>query len=233
MLQEEKAAQEYICNVSDEDRKAYNRNLTAHQKGISREKMTEAYNEWADRYENDLGPNRYRGPDIVAQTLTNLFHNEATRATIKIIDVAAGSGLLGEKLRTLNFQNIDALDPSDGLLEVAKKKQVYTNFFCKYFDLELDIPNDSYDLLVISGGMGEGHIPASAVPKMADLVKPGGHVVIVMRKEYLSYVLDYKDKLIPMFKSLEEEKKWLMVSKEEVQNYSFKKPGLVFVFKVL
>eukprot|EP00106_Octopus_bimaculoides_P008298 XP_014775740.1 PREDICTED: uncharacterized protein LOC106873047 [Octopus bimaculoides] len=92
---------------------------------------------------------------------------------------------------------------------------------------------DSYDALVISGGMGEGHIPADAVPKMIDVVKKGGHVVIVMRKEYLTYVLDYKDKLLPLFHRLEEEKKWKMISDKEVPNYSFNKTGIVFIFSVL
>ena len=32
---------------------------------------------------------------------------------------------------------------------------------------------DTYDVLVISGGMGEGHIPTVALTEMIRLVKPG------------------------------------------------------------
>ncbi|CAI9738779.1 Hypothetical predicted protein [Octopus vulgaris] len=231
---EEKAAEDYIKEVGVDDKNAYSRNFTAHQKGISREEMTKSYSDWImnGNYEEDLGPNRYRGPIYASQALANLYEDNV-RPSTRVLDVAAGSGFLGEKLASLNFKNIDALDPSAAMLEKAKVKGVYTNFYCKYFDKDIDIPNDSYDALVICGGMGEGHIPADAVPKMIDLVKKGGHVVIVMRKEYLTYVLDYKDKLLPLFHRLEEEKKWKMISDKEVSNYSFNKTGIVFIFSVL
>lgn len=32
---------------------------------------------------------------------------------------------------------------------------------------------DTYDALVIAGGMGEGHIPVAAVDEMIRVVKPG------------------------------------------------------------
>ena len=56
---------------------------------------------------------------------------------------------------------------------------------------------DTYDSLVIAGGMGEGHIPISAFDEMIRIVKPGGTVFIVMREEYLTYVKEYVGKLEP------------------------------------
>lgn len=40
---------------------------------------------------------------------------------------------------------------------------------CSFFSLIAD----SYDVLAISGGMGEGHIRCVALPEMARIVKPG------------------------------------------------------------
>jgi len=52
--------------------------------------------------------------------------------------------------------------------------------------------------------------------------------VIVMRKEYLSYVAEYTDKLEPYIKRMEEEGCWDLVERKVVPNYSFNKEGLVF-----
>ncbi len=35
---------------------------------------------------------------------------------------------------------------------------------------------DAYDSLVIAGGMGEGHIPMTAVAEMIRVVKPGEYI---------------------------------------------------------
>ncbi len=52
--------------------------------------------------------------------------------------------------------------------------------------------------MVIAGGFGEGHIPCEGMYELARLVKSKGFVIIVMRKEYLSYVKDYMNRLEPM-----------------------------------
>ena len=53
-----------------------------------------------------------------------------------------------------------------------------------------------------------------------------------MRKEYLTYVEDYKD-LVPRMKQMEKDKKWKILSDKTVEGYSFNKQGMVFIFEVL
>jgi len=38
---------------------------------------------------------------------------------------------------------------------------------------------DDYECLVIAGGMGEGHIPVSAIDEMIRVVKPGNHHIFI------------------------------------------------------
>ncbi|XP_076323039.1 methyltransferase-like protein 27 [Tachypleus tridentatus] len=47
----------------------------------------------------------------------------------KLIDLAAGTGALGKELKALGYSCIDALDGTKGMLEVAKKKNIYRNLF--------------------------------------------------------------------------------------------------------
>lgn len=46
------------------------------------------------------------------------------------------------------------------------------------FDLNLFF-SDTYDCVVVSGGMGEGHIPCRAVPEMIRIAKPGKVLTLV------------------------------------------------------
>ena len=45
------------------------------------------------------------------------------------------------QLKLQGFQHIDALDPSEGMLEKAKSKNVYDRYICDFFtEKQLDIP---------------------------------------------------------------------------------------------
>ena len=83
-----------------------------------------------------------------------------------------------------------------------------------------------------SGAFGEGHIPHEGVREMSRVVKPGGYVVIVMRKEYLTSVDEYADKLEPLMQQMSnKEQIWTQLARIEVPNYSFGKTGVVFIFQ--
>lgn len=84
---------------------------------------------------------------------------------------------------------------------------------------------------MLSGSFGEGHVPINGLNEMIRVVKEGGFVFIVMRKEYLSYVKEYVNRLEPLMHRLEVEKKWTRVANFEVDNYFCNKTGKVFVFK--
>ena len=45
--------------------------------------------------------------------------------SVKILDVAAGTGRVGEYLHQLGYSNIDGTDISSKMLEKAKEKNVY------------------------------------------------------------------------------------------------------------
>ena len=42
-----------------------------------------------------------------------------------------------------------------------------------YMTIYIDSFPDAYDAITVAGGMGEGHIPCSALVEMARIVKPG------------------------------------------------------------
>ncbi|XP_012939075.1 methyltransferase-like protein 27 [Aplysia californica] len=206
-----------------------------HEDGISSAECAKRYSEWAQagKYEEHLSEEYYQGPIIAADTLAKLFPEPATRANVRVLDVAAGTGLVAERLKPRGFSNIDALEPSEGMLALALAKDLYVSSFTDLLgDQPTSIRTDTYDAAVISGGMGEGHIPCSGMKELLRVVKPGGYVVVVMRQQYLSIVPEYIDRLEPLMKKLEQQGKWEAVSRTVVPRYSFTNDGVVFVFKV-
>ena len=215
-------------NSSSDQTKSYQKNAGAHQP--CKQKVIEYYNSWSIQYENDLNVEIYRGPKICANFCAILL----TNTMAKILDIGAGTGFVGERLAKLGFKFVDALEPAKGMVSVAKAKNVYKNFYIEPIHANrcTSIPAGVYDACVTAGALGEGHIPCEGIREFARVTRSGGLVVIVMRKEYLSTVEDYKGKLEPLMQRMcDEEAVWSWVARIEVPNYSFDKTGVVYCFR--
>ena len=72
-----------------------------------------------------MNPNCYRGPQIAAD-FCNIF---VVNKHAKIVDIGSGTGFVGDFLALHGFKNIDGLEPSAGMVEVSKRKNIYQNYF--------------------------------------------------------------------------------------------------------
>ncbi|GFO08489.1 Williams-Beuren syndrome chromosomal region 27 protein [Plakobranchus ocellatus] len=208
----------------------------AHEAGVPREEITRRYALWAEnaKYERDLCEKVYKGPSIAADTVARYFPGDDLRRAAKILDVAAGSGFVGQKLKEKGFYMIDALEPCGKMLQLAQEKGIYRQTFQNYLNGHiLEIKADYYDVAVISGGMGEGHIPCKGLNELIRIVRPGGLIVIVMREEYLQTVAEYRDQLEPRMSELEVQGRWKRLARNLHPCYSFHNTGVVFVYRVL
>ena len=102
---------------------------------------------------------------------------------IKIIDVGAGTGLIGVELKKLGYTNLCALDISAEMLEEAKKKEVYTEFICTSLNGQPipQIESGQFDALICGGALIAGLIGSSAFVEMIRMVQTGGSFVGVYR----------------------------------------------------
>ena len=122
---------------------------------------------------------RFKGFSPIVKTLDDAVQEELkdlTNENIKVMDAGAGTGLVGVELHKFGFTTIDALDISPGMLEEAKKKNVYRKFICAALSDQriLEIETGEYDVLICVGVFAIAHVPPVAIMELIRMVKAGG-----------------------------------------------------------
>ena len=141
--------------------------------------LKNVYDDWAALYEADLVAELgWDGPQQTGEFLTK--HCQPDQ---RVLDVGAGTGLGGVYLKNQNFTNIDALDMSENMLAEARKKAVYRNFHIARLGDKIDIPDDDFDALVITGVFTEAHAGPEALDELVRITRPGGVLVFSMRPD--------------------------------------------------
>jgi len=141
---------------------------------------TKFYDDWSDKYDDDLViVGNYNGYIKCAEAFLKLGLNH----NVSILDVAAGTGLLGGEISRHGYTVIDGLDASLGMLGKARKRGIYKNYIHANVDGLGSIPvnADSYDAIVTSNGFAPGQIYPSSIPELLRVLRPGGYIFIAMK----------------------------------------------------
>ncbi|PLX68567.1 MAG: class I SAM-dependent methyltransferase [Denitrovibrio sp.] len=188
------------------------------------EELMEAYGAWAKGYDADLADFGYRAPS----ESVNLFMKYVP-AEAKVIDVGCGTGQVGILLAEQNFADIDGMDYSKEMLEVAGEKSVYAELFHTDITKPLNVKARKYDALICVGTFTYGHVAGDAFERLANIVKSGGYIVFTVREGAYDE-LNYRDKMVQM----EYNKIWEL--KELVDAVYFKEEEIgckIAVYRVL
>ena len=199
--------------------------------------IEDLYDKWAAAYDTDVTEGiRYVGH----KHLVSKFHSFMEKREfqgLRILDVAAGTGLVGQELSLLGYENIDALDASKEMLKEAESKGVYRNIIKGYIgNNSLSTEQKSYDAAVCSGAFTKGHLPAAAMDEMIGLVKQGGILCFNIREITLNDSHGYGKKLEEIVK---QEKVKLHLETKEVaaHNDTFDKGNigyhLIYILEVV
>lgn len=141
------------------------------------------YDDWCDKYDEDLViVGNYTGHIKCVEAFLKLGLDRK----VNILDLAAGTGLLGAEVQTHGYDNIDGLDASLGMLGQARKQQIYQDYIVAMVDGLGSIPiNDStYDVVMSSNGFAPGQIYPTAIPEILRVMRPGGYLLWTMREGY-------------------------------------------------
>merc|ERR1711935_386031 len=194
-----------------------------YDKEISNEKVDQAYSGWAEQYDNDFSmvhPNRAEHMAIYLDELAKMAGMKKEELTI--LDVAAGTGLVGEELKKkgFNVDKVTALDLNAEMLEVSRKKKVYGKLVQEEFldhKFSLKSLTSLWEL--------------QSLHTMARLCKEGGFLINSMTKQYCDFVEEYKniDKYI---EELEDDGVWKIMFRRILNNYTKGNQGLVHAMQV-
>lgn len=143
------------------------------------QELEERYDQWAEEYDADLDVDFGW---ISPQRTSDIFAKHVPREA-SILDAGAGTGLVGQCLYDLGYRNMTAMDLSQGMLEVARQKNVYQAFDQMVMGERLDYDTDRFDAAVIVGVFTQGHAPAGSIDELVRVTKPGGHIVFSLRTD--------------------------------------------------
>ncbi len=166
------------------------------------QELEERYDQWAEEYDADLESEYgWISPQRTSEYVAKHVAKEGS-----ILDAGAGTGLVGECLHEMGFRNMTAMDLSLGMLEVARRKNIYQGLDQMTMGETLGYETDQFDASVIVGVFTQGHAPASSIDELVRVVKGGGHIVFSLRTDtYLEN--GFKDKM----DSLESAGLWKLV----------------------
>ena len=111
------------------------------------EELTQAYDRWADRYDEDMQSLGLCGPEIVVAMVARYLNDRAS----PLLDAGAGTGRTGELLSILGYNHLVALDLSAGMLARARELDVYRELYRGLLGEPLPFPTDMFAAAVAAG----------------------------------------------------------------------------------
>lgn len=181
------------------------------------------YNSWASSYEVDTQKHGYKGHVLCVEAFNKAMQSKDVfphaNKDIKILDAGAGTGIIGEMLVKQGYTNIDGLDISQKMLEIAEKKKVYKRIICAPLsDIRIEqIQTAEYDVVLCAGTIVYGQAKPIALDECIRHVRPGGLFIFSIRADSFDPVeLGYS----PKFEELEKSGKWSLVNRERRELYT-------------
>jgi SAM-dependent methyltransferase len=138
--------------------------------------VQEGYREWVPTYEDTVLDEM---DQALLERLTLIPWSSMKRA----VDLACGTGRTGLWLKNHGVDQIDGLDITPEMLEVAARKRVYSRLI--YSDMRTTtLENGVFDL--VSSVLADEHIPdlAPLYSEVARILKPGGFYLDIGYHQY-------------------------------------------------
>lgn len=136
-------------------------------------------------------PNWKLSKEVCASAVAKVVPDTSAR----ILDCGTGTGQTAEELFALGYKNVDGLDMSMSMLEVAKAKGILQNIICDSVDgnHQTDIPTDTYDAIICTGTFAPGQMDQGSFPELTRITKSGGYILFNISFKYLEEWKLFKD----------------------------------------
>lgn len=149
-----------------------------YQAGGDHRDLATLYDEWARDYDQQIWASGNPYIAVASGFAGRLIRDFDAR----ILDAGCGTGNMAQVLQQMGYRNIDGLDPSAGMLAVARGKKLYRELYQLYLGGEVDLPEASYDAVVAAGVLTHGHAPPESLDGMIKLTRDGGVILFSLSK---------------------------------------------------
>ena len=137
------------------------------------------YADWAESYDANFAQAMdYVLPDAMATAFI------AAGGMAPVLDLGAGTGLLGTALQRLGLLEIDGTDISQEMLTVAAAKQVYQRVFIGDLTARLPVADASYNGVISAGTFTTGHVGPAALDEVLRVARAGAVIGITINAQH-------------------------------------------------
>lgn len=143
------------------------------------EEQQEAYDDWAGQYEADLCAMGYRIPAMIAAMFVRFVPSD----TAPILDAGCGGGIQAEPLAMLGYGPLIGIDLSEGMLGVARSKEIYAELGQATLGETLDFPDNHFGAVVSAGTITPKHAPAHSFRELIRVARRGAPIIFSMRDD--------------------------------------------------
>ncbi|MEM1374008.1 MAG: class I SAM-dependent methyltransferase [Pseudomonadota bacterium] len=162
--------------------------------------VRELYGAWAETYDQSFAKER-------GYTL----HREVAEHFVRaggggpILDVGAGTGLVGVALAAQGAGPVDGTDISEEMLAVARAKGCYRRCFAGDVTGSLPMADNSYAGIISAGTFTLGHLGPQPLRELLRLTRPGGLLAITVNAEHWTAAgfAEEFDSIAPLIEALE------------------------------
>jgi SAM-dependent methyltransferase len=146
----------------------------------SPEALRRLYDDWAERYDADMRAGGMLGPQRLVGMLDRLLPERGTR----VADFGCGTGLAGEALAGAGFHDLHGQDISEGMLAVARRKDVYASLACNEPEAPIAFPPGTR-AVISSGSISIGAGPASLLRDVGEAMARNAILLVTFNDDTL------------------------------------------------
>lgn len=143
--------------------------------------LAAAYAAWANGYDTETAALGYCLPFVIAAWVAR----HVPKGDGPLLDAGCGTGLSGPYLQALGYGDIEGLDLSEEMLDLARARGGYKALTQAALGGPLPWADGHFAAVFSTGVFTAGHAPASSLDELVRITRPGGFVIFTMRSMVL------------------------------------------------